>query len=252
MAPRIKLNYQPFDAELGRPSSSRLARRIFARRGRWIVGAIIAGVVCFYLYDMGSSGVAEQLVEEVEEVPWLDGIKGDGKAIDYDGPESPTPTVEESTSDSNTLDDLDYIVDAYGDHFYPDYPASIPSFDPDLSLLPRPQDLLSEINLQTIFRPPTSRSYPSSRIDEIVSPPPAVAEEFKGVVVPPDAFVSNWTGEEVWNPPRNLGKSIQVKSVEQSRDVQSEQEERARAVKRGFAHAWQAYKDHAWGESIQG
>lgn len=150
--------------------------------------------------------------------------------------------------------DLEYIVDRYGDYFYPSYPNSshIPSFDPDISLLSTPAALFPEVDLESLLLPPNIRLYPESHLREIISPRPApVGENLPKQEFPEGAFVLNWTGAADWNVTRKQGSGVQYKrETRESKEEMLPRTERAQAVRRGFAHAWQGYKRHAWGESL--
>lgn len=221
---------------------SRIGRKILNRRGRLLAGAVILGAAILYLSqgrDGGSLRLKPQGGWDKQEPDVLDRpSKGKGKG----------------KSNQAELANLEYIVDRYGDYFYPSYPnaSHIPSFDPDISLLPLPSELFPEIQLDSFFRPPKIRVYPDSHLREIISPHPTpIAENLPVQTFPEDAFVLNWTGTADWDYQREQGMKIQFerkdKESDESRRIRGE---RAEAVKRGFAHAWQAYKDHAWGELI--
>lgn len=250
--PRIAVpsGHAPFDFESGQRSK---LRRI-GRRGRYVVAAIVAGAVVYYLMTWRqireeqevmfrpSPVVQEDIapVEVLEPVlpPILDKGKGKskGKAVDG-GPD---------------LSRLEYVVDRYGDHFYTDYPNAtfIPPFDPDLTQLPPPSELFPEIDLKTWFRTPKHHIFPQSRLREVISPPhKSIGTNLPSQTLPDDAFVLNWTGPVDWNKERKPAQKVQV-AVEEDAEWRRIRKERGEAVKRGFAHAWQAYKDHAWGELV--
>lgn len=228
----------PFDSDLGYTprrsgSPSKLLRRLVGRRGRWVVGGILAGAVVYYLSDWRGSSLPSSSASEWVQEELVGSVKGKEKAIPLDL-------------------DLDYIIDDHGDYYYPSYPNSshIPSFDPDISLLPPPSDLFPEVDLDTFFRPPKIKLYPDSHLREIISEHPIpLGKDPPTTPFPEDAFVLTWKGEEEWNKTRTQGERVQyVREDPESQEEKRLRGERAEAVRRGFAHAWQAYKDHAWGE----
>jgi mannosyl-oligosaccharide alpha-1,2-mannosidase len=135
-------------------------------------------------------------------------------------------------------------VDAYGDHFLPHYPQNIPTFDPDISLLPEPESIYASINLKTHLHLPQSNAYPEARIGEIHNPPRNPPDEATKRPVPTNAYSQVWQGPEDWDKGGVEMPKVQARNFGGDRKLMKRRRE---AVKRGFAHAWQAYKDFAWG-----
>ena len=122
---------------------------------------------------------------------------------------------------------------------------------PDLSILPDPSELLPEIKLPEYFHPPVADPFPSERIREIISPPPVAVET--GVWhVSESAFSHQWVPPDEWDDPKPM-RRVQWEGFAGGRDrwesdaEKEVREERRDAVRRGFAFAWQSYKDNAWG-----
>lgn len=149
-----------------------------------------------------------------------------------------------------------FVVDDYGDHYYPNYHGDHhnPDFDPDMSALPRPSDLFPEVDLGTYLQPAQPRLFPESHLRAIVSPeePPSEGEVKQKPLIA-DPYIAAWKAPKDWRGVRGEVKKIQWQGFEdgtawETKQQRTERRERAEAVKRGFAYAWQEYKDHAWGE----
>jgi mannosyl-oligosaccharide alpha-1,2-mannosidase len=143
-------------------------------------------------------------------------------------------------------------VDQYGDHFYPSLPSQIAPAHPDLSLLPSPASLFSEIDIPSHLKPPQGLPFPEERMEQIYY---AVPEEPSAAhrILPADSYAATWEGPVMWDQPRGEAKNVQWEGFQSGKRWETKaqkevREERREAVRRGFVHAWQAYKDHAWGE----
>ena len=126
---------------------------------------------------------------------------------------------------------------------------------PNITNFPAPSDMFPEIDLPSHLKPPQFDPYPDSRLREIISPP---TED--DLVVPGSSripteksFAKQWIGPEQWDGSGTV-RRVQWEGFAGGRDQWETDDEKAvregrrDAVRRGFAHAWQAYKDHAWGE----
>lgn len=227
-----------YDVEAGSTGSKlsgsvALIRRLVARRSRLLLGVVGLTVVGLFLYDAGSEGGAGDRFRFGS----FGGYSGAGKGKEHSSP---------------IIDENDFIIDEYGDHFYPHYPQlHIPSFDPDISLLTSPDDLFANIDLETHFLLPEVRIYPDSLMRKVHSPPKTKAEEEKLYTVPDDAYSKSWTPPEGWNEGGQEMKRVQWEGFDRRYETMKEREvreKRREAVRRGFGHAWQAYKEKAWGE----
>lgn len=150
---------------------------------------------------------------------------------------------------------LEYEVDSQGHHRVTNDPY-LARMHPDLSLLPAPSALFAEVQLPAYFRKATVEKFPDSRMRTIVSPtwdapaPGSIPE----TELSPKSFAGQWVGPEDWDEPGQVG-TVQWEGFKGARsgwETEAERmtrEQRREAVRRGFAYAWQSYKDHAWGES---
>lgn len=96
--------------------------------------------------------------------------------------------------------------------------------------------------------------FPDTRLREIISPPGEyVSNEVKGTAeLSEDSFGRTWEAPEEWDGPRGRVEKVQWDGFameSEGKRERKEREGRRDAVKRAFGYAWQAYKDHAWGES---
>ncbi|KAK4689123.1 hypothetical protein P7C73_g984, partial [Tremellales sp. Uapishka_1] len=180
---------------------------------------------------------------------WADGGRDSGW-IDWSGFGS-----RKKPSTSSRPGPEGYEVDANGDYYLIDWEQDdIAPVHPDLSLLPEPSELFPEIDLSKPLPPPQSTPYPDSKLREIITPtletsdPPAVKQEMGK-----DAFARTWRAPADWNPPKKSLEKVQWEGFKggktrwETKQEMIVREERKQAVRRGFAHAWQAYKTHAWG-----
>ncbi|WVR05504.1 hypothetical protein IAU60_002522 [Kwoniella sp. DSM 27419] len=155
------------------------------------------------------------------------------------------------------VDATQYVVDSHGDHFLPHWDQGTAPMHPDVSLLPDPSDLFPEIDLASATVPPVVDEFPDDRLRDIISPPELSTEEPEVAQRPlssfPDSFANTWKAPGEWDGPKAALKKVQWEGFRGGRDrweteEQSKvREERKEAVKRGFKHAWEAYKRHAWG-----
>ncbi|OCF39186.1 mannosyl-oligosaccharide 1,2-alpha-mannosidase [Kwoniella heveanensis CBS 569] len=151
----------------------------------------------------------------------------------------------------------DFIVDENGDQFVTNYEVDIAPMHPDVSLLPSPQSLFPEIDV-TQSQPPINEKYPEDQLRDIISEPESAEEsgtprEEARFTIPDDAWVKSWKAPEGWDAPPEQMRKVQWEGFAGARDGWENEEQRAvrlerkEAVRRGFKHAWDAYKRHAWG-----
>ncbi|KAK8869481.1 hypothetical protein IAR55_000046 [Kwoniella newhampshirensis] len=270
------------DPEKGLSSPTRIARRfLLPRKPRWFLASLCVGATILYFYDFGSSStlpLGDGLVRpgsggdrngEKEWAPGSEWDEGDVESILQEGDKSgwgawspfgsgsgggDGKADSESSSTTMTTSD-EFVVDSNGDHFIPNWTQEIAPMHPDISLLPPPSSLFPEIDLSTSTSiPPQITPFPEERFREIYSDPPDVPPEI-GNELPPDAWVKAWVSPEDWDAKGGNGdiKRVQWSGFAGGRDRwESEKEkvvreERKEAVKRGFKHAWEAYKANAWG-----
>lgn len=146
--------------------------------------------------------------------------------------------------------DTDYfIVDEYGDHYYPNYPLDIAPMHPPKESLVDPRTLFTEVDA-TWLKPPKTRPFPKDKMREIVGPAPEEVAVSGAVEMPADAYSQTWVGPEDWNIAGPGVEKVQWEGFEGEYETQEDWRERVDrrdAVKRGFLYAWQKYKDVAWG-----
>nr|XP_031861035.1 uncharacterized protein CI109_003395 [Kwoniella shandongensis]KAA5528107.1 hypothetical protein CI109_003395 [Kwoniella shandongensis] len=261
----------PLDPEKGLSSPTRIARRyLVPRKPRWVLAALCVGATVLYIYDISgvnpsvglippredgkhrewpAAGTAEDdWDEEDDKTGWGEWLPfgGGGKGGKGDKPSKSHTTVPTTTT-------YDFIVDANGDHFIPDWKQSIAPMHPDVSLLPPPSSLFPEIDI-TSSSPPENTPFPQERYREIYSEPPDIPPEI-GNELPSDAWVKSWVAPDNWDV---KGDKSSIKRVQwpgfaggrdrwESEKEKVVREERKEAVRRGFKHAWEAYKQNAWG-----
>ncbi|WVQ99079.1 hypothetical protein IAU59_006211 [Kwoniella sp. CBS 9459] len=207
-----------------------------------------------------SEGWDEGYEEEDGERPQHGGGGGGGKWggwLPFGGgrPSDPEPVTADVPEELEAI--YDFIVDDNGDHFITNYDADIAPMHPDVSLLPSPQSLFPEIDV-TQSSPPREDKYPEDKLRDIISEPEDEEEsgtprEEARITIPDDAWVKSWHAPEGWDAPAEEMKKVQWEGFAGPRSGWEDDEqkavriERKEAVKRGFKHAWEAYKRHAWG-----
>ncbi|KAE8541709.1 hypothetical protein D1P53_001880 [Cryptococcus gattii VGV] len=224
------------DPEKGLPASpSSLARHMLVpRKPRWILGGLfICGVVLYYMNS------------NKHEKTW-----GRGGSWDAQGDDSMVGW-KPSDDKNEPLIYSDYTVDDQGNHFIKGWQQPITPMHPDVDLLPRAPSIFPYLNISESEQP-EEKIFPDSDLRQIISEPPELPEE-QSNSMPEGAWSQKWSGPEVWDQPRRGMKRVQWEGFAGGRDRwESEnerkvREERKDAVKRGFKHAWEAYKRHAWG-----
>ena len=209
------------DVESGRAPIGVLSR---LTPRRVIVGAVVGCSVVGYLW---LSGALDQ--ESWSSLPIIPG------GLSSHGMPAPKDPV------------TSFVVDEFGDQFLYDYPLNIPTFDPDISLLPSPDELFTSVNLKTHFHLPQANAYPDAKLSDVHNPPRHPPLEITKNPVPTDAYSKKWQAPEGWDEGGVDMPKVQARKFNGDRRLMKKRRE---AVRRGFAHAWQAYKDFAWGMSV--
>ena len=232
------------DPENGQ-SPRRLARRLLTRRAKIIISVSLGIIVFFLLYDVPSS---PSLTLRPRPTDIADRIPGVGDIWDDQGAEEPKgwggwglPFGGGKTKPTPTTSQR---------------PASyIAPQHPDLSLLPDAKEVFADISIPGSLKAPTVSPFPHTRLREVVDPSPLRRDdEGSKWGLSDTSFNRQWTPPKEWNGPRGEIRRVQWEGFAGGRDrwENAEQrkvrEERKEAVRRGFGFAWQAYKDHAWGE----
>lgn len=132
----------------------------------------------------------------------------------------------------------------------------LPPDTPSPSDYSKPHSLFREITLDSL-KPPTIKRFPPSHYNDLYDIPTKEAvDEYRPEgpdPVPENAWIKQWKSPDWFDPARKDGdsqKRIQTtfQAGWETKEQKKERLERKEAVKRGFIHTWQAYKDHAWGE----
>ncbi|WVQ79805.1 hypothetical protein IAT38_001905 [Cryptococcus sp. DSM 104549] len=238
------------DPEKGLGSSpTRIARRLFVpRKPKWILGTLLAGgVVLWYLQGPPPPPPGSHHGHGGPHgggPGWGPGGAWDDDADDAEGP-------WKADGGSSLPATHSYVVDERGDHFLTDWDQGIAPMHPDVSLLPEASTLFPEIDL-SVTEPIELREYPDDELRKIISGPPDLPAE-ASILMPWDAWSQQWKGPEEWDLPKEELNRVQWAGFAGGRDrwesenERAVREERKDAVKRGFKHAWDAYKRNAWG-----
>ncbi|KAL1412412.1 hypothetical protein Q8F55_000157 [Vanrija albida] len=144
-----------------------------------------------------------------------------------------------------------YVVDENGDHFYPGVHRPVAPLDSNAVVAPA--DVFGDIDTAThLVPPPTTSAFPpalegniSLAVDE-----DAAERVVPDITIPPDAFSATWQAPDLWEKAGEGPQRVQWVGFDGAHESEAEKavrEARRDAVRRGFVHSWQAYKDHAWG-----
>jgi mannosyl-oligosaccharide alpha-1,2-mannosidase len=247
--------YDPEAGKFAMPGGRRTLRLMLARKSRLVIGVAALFTIIFYLSQNGPSTV-------VPPPPVVVPVGGDGRLpvddIWDDVPppvegvqgKAPAPPSRPPRPDHPKY----YIIDENGDHFLPNAGRKVAPMHPGQKDIVDPADLFPEVELPWHFKAPKSDPFPRERMREIVSEAPDPPNAIVKATLDKKDFSQTWKGPADWNKAGPGVKNVQWPSFElKDRDWESTEqaerrEERRKAVKRGFVHAWQAYKDHAWGE----
>jgi hypothetical protein len=185
-------------------------------------------------------------MDDIWHAPQDDGHDNDGDR--WGGTARPTTSEPDA-------DGVPWTTNVHGDKFRR---QPLPPAHPDISSLPPPSSLFSEVDdINSFLRPPEYKPFPESRIREVISePPPVTPVDTSGYAsLPDDAYSKTWQKPEFWEGHRGDMRKLQWEGFSSGRrDTWETKEEgkirmeRRDAVKRGFVYAWQKYKDYAWGE----
>ena len=263
-SPKVR-SFDLYDVESGISNPGRYARRFVARRARWISGALVAAGLVLLLSDFrlgparhpqlrplenGEHGRGTSTSDELKNI-WVEGAEGahHEKSTGWGwGFGSPLRLA------GSTKPELAQKIEGVDHKGLLDFDSYIAPMHPDLSLLPSPSDLLSEVKLPAFLKPPETLPFPDTRLREIISQPPTEASGSTGSkTLPADAFSRTWVRPEIWDQPRGQMRRVQWEGFARGREgwesdeQRAVREERREAVKRGFAWAWQGYKTFAWG-----
>lgn len=249
-----------------------LARRVMNRRLRWVLGGLLLGGTVLYLSDVGlpdvsvtfgggpgddagggAAGVGGQV--DTEDI-WSDKVAlgDDNHGHDLDPGQVPSRPPSDKLKQE---EEENWILNEHGDSWRR---QSLTPLHPDMARLPAPSTLFPEVSdIASFLQPPTYDPFPSSRLRDIISDPPAdesSPDPDSYPYLPDDAYSKTWVRPEVWDGERGEMRKVQWEGFSSGREdtweTKEEKEirlERRDAVKRGFVWAWQKYKDYAWGES---
>jgi len=120
--------------------------------------------------------------------------------------------------------------------------------------LPRADSILPEMSVKSLKRPKV-RKFPGSHYDKLYDlPSEGPIKEHEPDPMPEDAFERHWTSPDWFKPDLDsTGSSLPPIQADNNAFKESHAEKELRlgrrdAVKRAFMHAWQGYKDYAWGK----
>jgi len=104
------------------------------------------------------------------------------------------------------------------------------------------------------LKKPVEKKFPDNRLRDISSDPLDTDKPWVKGELPKDSFAARWVAPAKWDAATPGVKKVQWPGFTnkdrewESKDQRAERLKRQAAVKRGFAYAWQKYKDAAWGE----
>ena len=223
-------------SQSGLGSPTHVARRLSVRRARWICGLIfVLGCVVLLAVWGREASVVEDIWDDEEE-----GVREQGGA-GWKSPFGQSRPGSGGTAKGGGAEQapFDYIAPMH----------------PDLSLLPSPNTIFSEVRLPGYLKPPTYDPFPDGQLRDIISPYPTELATQNPYSIPDNAFSRQWEVPPVWDQPRGDIRPVQWEGFAGKRNTwetpeeKGVREQRRDAVKRAFVWAWQAYKDHAWGGS---
>ncbi|WVO14368.1 hypothetical protein L204_102001 [Cryptococcus depauperatus] len=237
----------PYDPEKGLVSSpTHLARQLLVlKKPRWILVTLLCvGAGILYI----NSGNPPRLHRPHDS--WY-GDKQWGPGGPWDEDEIFAVGQLPHKSNNSSTRPHKFIVDQNGNHFIQDWNQSIAPMHPHVSHLPRADLFFENLNVHDSGIP-VDRVFPDSNLRQIVSDPPDAPLD-SAKTMPSDAWSQTWKAPDVWDRPRGEMKHIQWEGFAygrenwESEEEKKVREERRNAIKRGFKHAWEAYKKHAWG-----
>ncbi|ORY30039.1 glycosyl hydrolase family 47-domain-containing protein [Naematelia encephala] len=263
-----------YDLEAGAhgiSSPGRAIKRAFGRRVKLVLGLILVSGLFLLWNDWGGGGPGgrppsqpgwedgetDQWGEHGRHHPHSDDDEWRwrvGPPFEGDHPPPPPPAGDEPEDWEDELDTTKIPLPAALLRAADEYIAPM---HPDVSLLPSPSELFPDVSIPSFFTPPRATEFPESRLREIISEPtedqPSSATQANLEALPDESFAKTWQAPEMWDQPRGDVRRVQWEGFAGGRDQwESEEEmqvriERREAVRRGFAWAWQGYKEYAWG-----
>ena len=131
-----------------------------------------------------------------------------------------------------------------------------PPDTPDTRQLPDPAMIFRETSQETL-RKPLAHDFPDDHYSRLYKTPSQEEEaEPEPDTMPEDAYERRWKSLDWFDANRDSTGSdlpriqAEASAFEESSSQKSVRLGRKEAVKRAFIHAWQGYKDHAWGEFV--
>ncbi|WRT67490.1 uncharacterized protein IL334_004462 [Kwoniella shivajii] len=273
------------DIEKGLSSPTKIAKRIVSRKPRWIISTIVLFGLVFYFYESGPPGRPPHHHpphRHDDDGPWEDkpgwGSGGAWEDDDDDDEEDERfikanhddhhkpngwkewlPIIggggskpsDEKDGPSRTKPKYDFVIDSNGDHFITNWEQPIAPLHPDISLLTSAKDLLSDVDVK-YSSVPYEIEFPDTDLRSIISPP-VPNNDIARNLIPEDSWAKLWEPPVDWDGPKGDIQRVQWSGFAGGRDrweskkESKVREERKEAVRRGFKHAWEAYKRHAWG-----
>lgn len=248
-----------YDVESGTLPGPRSLRRALTRRTRIVLAALATVSVLYYLtsgttsFDPGLPPVTPPPVPELDDFV-LDDI-WDDLPPPIEGPphgKAPEPPSRPPRPDHPRY----YIIDENDDHYLPNVGRKVASLHPGDKDLKKPEELFPDVDLATFFKPPKVKVFPEERLREIISDPPETDLPREEGKLPPESFAATWKAPADWDAATPGAKEVQWSSFKtkdkawESAKQKAIRIQRRDAVKRGFAWAWQGYKDKAWGRLL--
>ncbi|WWC60743.1 uncharacterized protein I303_103319 [Kwoniella dejecticola CBS 10117] len=191
---------------------------------------------------------------------WLPFGKGSGSG-NGKSKSKPILDIEDTDLEDQTSQQMpetvkyEFVVDENGDNYINNYIQDIAPLHPDVSTLTPAPKLFSEVDLKETTIP-VEQVFPNDQLRSIITPNHKDSPEETRTEIPEGSWSKWW--DENKKPEDWRGQKAEIKKVQWSgfaggRDrwetakQKKVREERRDAVKRGFKHAWDAYKRHAWG-----
>jgi hypothetical protein len=133
--------------------------------------------------------------------------------------------------------------------------------DPLPAQLPPPHVIFPNITTSQLSYPAARQRFSRDDLRKLypAGPPDIEAgyeEEIGTPRSPIHPFIKNWTSPEWFDPQGKYARKLPTVQYDFAKNPvpwrrRKLNAERAEAVKRAFVHAWQQYKDHAWGQSLR-
>jgi hypothetical protein len=230
------------------------------RRSRLMLGTLATVAVIYWMASGGSYTPPKAPTPAAPLYEWDAELLGDNIWDDL-------PPVIEGKPQGNAAappkrpprpdDPKYYLIDGNGDHYLTNIGRKIAPLHPAKKDMIDPDDLFPDVDLEVFLKPPTFDEFPTDKLSEIISDPLDTDKPWKKGEHASDSWNAQWTPPENWDAKAPGVKHVQwpyfkTKDREwENKDQKIMRLERQEAVRRGFAYAWQKYKDTAWGESLQ-